>query len=348
MTTRSFPFALALVTPTLCGIAVLLKGPFLLLPPFYLFVFTPIMDLVLGKSTKPLEPEEAAEKWRDLRYDIWLWLWMPLQVIVQGIGLYMAARTQDPIELVGLIFASGLLGGIGINVAHEFMHRKGRAERAAAEVILTTVSYAHFSIEHVLGHHKNVATKNDPASAAKGELLYTFLPRSIYKSVLSAWALETARVEKLKVPFGLSDRRLRYPLFLALLIIGVTLTGGLGGLIYFLGQSLVAIVLLETINYLEHYGLSRKELSNGAFERVQPEHSWNSAHRLTNWYLFQLPRHADHHAQASRPYFALRHLPEGPQLPAGYGTMLMAAFVPPLWFAVMDPRVEAWKARVSA
>lgn len=345
--TRSLPFALAFIVPLLSGLAVALGGLFLLLPPAFLFVITPVMDALLGTDTGNLE-EDAADRWRDLRYDAWLWLWIPTQLLIQAGALIAASRTADAATLVGLVFASGLLGGLGINVGHELMHRKGKPERALAEVLLASVGYTHFCVEHVLGHHKHVATPDDPASARKGEGIGPFLLRSIVGGVRSFWQLEGARVRKLSIPFGLRDRRLRYPLVLALLAAAIGLGLGPVALAVFLGQCAVAILLLETINYLEHYGLARRRVSAAAYERVEPAHSWSSAHRLTSFYLFLLPRHADHHAQASRPYFALRHIEDSPQLPAGYATMLLCALVPPLWRRVMDPRVDAWNQRGRA
>lgn len=343
---RSFPFALTFLLPILSSLALALRGPWLLGPPLFLFVLTPLLDAVLGKSTDDLEAERAAELWRDLRYDVWLWLWIPVQLGVLVGAIAVGAGGAPPWEIAGAMVASGLVGGFGINVAHELMHRKGRGERAAAEVLMTAVGYTHFCVEHVLGHHKNVATRNDGATSRRGESVFRFVVRSVCMGAASAWRLERARVQKLGVPaFSLRDRRLRYPLVILMLVVVVAVSAGLPGVLVFLGQSAVAILLLEVINYVEHYGLERRQLATGSYERVQPHHSWSSSHRLTNWFLFHLPRHADHHAHASRPFFALRHLDDGPQLPAGYATMLLVALVPPLWRAVMDPRVDAWHAR---
>lgn len=344
--TRSLPFGLAFIAPVLSGLGVAFGSWWLALPPLFLFVVTPVMDALLGQDTAPFD-DAAADRWRDLKYDVWLWLWIPAQLAIQVAALVVAARTHDVATLVGIVFASGLLGGLGINVAHEFMHRKGKPERALAEVLMTSVGYTHFVIEHVLGHHKLVATADDPATARKGESIAPFLVRSIVGGLTSYWHLEGARVAKLSVPFGLRDRRVRYPLVLALVVGAVLFALGPVALAVFVGQCFVAILLLETINYVEHYGLVRARKADGTYQRVEPAHSWNSSHRLTSFYLFLLPRHADHHAHASRPYFALRHLDDSPQLPAGYSTMLLVALVPPLWRHVMDARVEGWRAHTS-
>jgi alkane 1-monooxygenase len=250
------------------------------------------------------------------------------------------------LDIVLLAVGTGVLTvGGGINIAHELMHRSRPLDQALAEVLMTSVSYPWFCVEHVLGHHRNVATPADPATARPGESVYAFLPRTLVGGLRSAWALERDRVRRRKLaPFGPRDRRTRYGAWLVLMY-GTLAALGWQAVLFFAVQSLVAVLLLEVTNYLEHYGLQRAPLPGGRFERVQPHHSWNSAHRLTGRFLFNLPRHADHHAWASRPYWQLRHWPDAPQLPAGYTTMLIVALVPPLWRAIMDPRVERVRQR---
>ncbi|HEY4223953.1 MAG TPA: alkane 1-monooxygenase [Myxococcota bacterium] len=317
---RSLPFAFALVTPLVCALAIFLRGPWLLLPPAFLFVLTPLFDLVCGRAVDDIANDKA-DAWRDARFDVWLWLWLPLQLALQVSALAVASSTSSIATLIGLAFASGMLGGLGINVAHEWMHRKGTAERAAAAALLASVSYGHFQVEHVLGHHKHVGTERDPGTARVGDVLYGFVLRSVVRSFASAWRLAPARVAR-----GL--------LAWAALVVFVALAFGVLGVALFLAQSAVAIALLEAINYIEHYGLVRAPGT-----RVRWAHSWSSPHRLTSLYLFNLPRHADHHAHASRPYFALRHVEEGPQMPAGYAAMLVLALVPPLWRSFMHDRL---------
>jgi alkane 1-monooxygenase len=203
---------------------------------------------------------------------------------------------------------------------------------------MTSVGYPHFCVEHVQGHHRRVATPDDPASARAGEGLYAFLCRCIPGSLASACALERARCGRHRIRWwSLRNRRLRWASSLVLLPGAAIAVFGWPGLAFLIGQGVVAVLMLEAINYIEHYGLRRRELAPGRWERVGPQHSWNSSHRVTGWYLFNLPRHADHHAAASRPYYRLRHLAESPQLPAGYAAMLLCAFVPPLWRRIMDP-----------
>ena len=207
---------------------------------------------------------------------------------------------------------------------------------------MTSVTYPHFCVEHVEGHHRNVGTPADPATARLGESVYRFVPRSVLGGLASAWRIERRRAARLGLRrWSWRDRRVRMGLLTAALYAAVALAFGWAGVLFFAAQSAVAVGQLEVINYLEHYGLSRREVGPGRYERVGAEHSWESAHRLTAWYLFNLPRHADHHARASRPYWNLDHSEASPQLPWGYSTVFLMALVPPLWRRVMDPRVPA-------
>jgi alkane 1-monooxygenase len=350
---RSLPFAIGLVVPVV-GLALVLSpsGPILYALPAIIFGVIPLLDAVLGYQQQMVEPESAATSGRDWRYDLWLWLWVPLQVIAVVVGIVTiggglgGAHPLTGWEFVLATVSVGLFTGVGINVAHELMHRRGKVERALAEVLMTTTTYTHFCVEHVLGHHKHVSTPVDPASSHLGDTLYGYLPRTLLGGLRSAWRIEDKRRRQAGLPWwSWKNRQFRYGLTLALVYVVIAATVGVMGVVFFAGQSLVAMCLLETINYIEHYGLARREIRPGVYERTMPWHSWNASQRLTNWFLFHLQRHADHHHIASRPFYALRHIDDSPQLPAGYATMVLLATVPPLWRLVMDHRVIAWTER---
>ncbi|MCA8921514.1 MAG: alkane 1-monooxygenase [Planctomycetes bacterium] len=315
-----------------------LGGAWSLLALAYAFALVPLLEPVFGHDLD--DPVEGAAA--NPLFDLVLRAWLPVQLAVLGGALWIAStQALSPLEWAGLIASTGtVVAGGGINVAHELMHRRARLDRALAELLMATASYTHFCVEHVHGHHRHVATPLDPASARLGESVYAFLPRTLWGGLASAWGIESRRVAKRGLR-GLADRRLRYPLGLAALYAGVGLAFGPAGLGLFAAQSVFAILLLETINYVEHYGLERAELAPGRYERTQPRHSWNATHRLTNAMLFNLQRHADHHAFAHRRYPELRAWPDAPTLPCGYPTMVLAALVPPLWFALMNPRAAA-------
>jgi alkane 1-monooxygenase len=356
---RTLPFSIAFLVPALAlNVAVSPSWSTALALPILVFGVFPVLDLVLGRSTVLASVDEAAATMaRDWRFDLWLWLWVPLQLVaivgcVVGFGGGVVDAASEGVAMgPGLFFtgalACGLASGVGINVAHELMHRRGRFERALAEILMTSTTYTHFCVEHVHGHHKNVATPLDPASSRFGESLYAYLPRTLVGGLRSAWRIETARARRAGDAGTLRDRRLRYAVVLVVVYAAIGALVGMGGVLFFAAQSLVAMLLLETINYVEHYGLDRREVRPGVYERTTPHHSWNASERLTNWVLFHLQRHADHHHIASRPYFALRHIDDSPQLPTGYAGMVLLALVPPLWRHVMHPRVAAWHARGS-
>lgn len=252
---------------------------------------------------------------------------------------------MSALELLGVTISLGITtGGMGITFAHELIHRPGRFERRMGEALLATVWYMHFAIEHVHGHHRHVGTPRDSATARVGEPSYAFVLRSVTGGISSAWAIETARLARRgRSRWSVHNRMLRYGAIQGTLTILVYAIAGGTGLVLFVGQAVVAVSLLEIINYIEHYGLFRREVAPGRYEAVDAHHSWNSSHRVSNWVLINLARHADHHVSAAKRYPVLQTLDEAPQLPAGYSAMIVLALVPPLWRRVMDPRVAEWR-----
>jgi alkane 1-monooxygenase len=241
----------------------------------------------------------------------------------------------------------GLMCGVyGINVAHELGHRAQRWERDLARALLLTSLYMHFIIEHNRGHHRRVGTPEDPASARYGENIYFFWVRTIVFSFISAWKIEADRLRKEgHAPFGGRNEMLRSLLIELVLLVVIGSLFGAFTLLAFLGAALIGILLLETVNYIEHYGLGRARNAQGGFGRVQHYHSWNSDHPIGRTMLFELTRHSDHHWKASKKYQTLDSVPDGPQLPTGYPGMMLLALVPPLWFRITHPLIEEMTAR---
>jgi alkane 1-monooxygenase len=253
-------------------------------------------------------------------------------------------------EYWGISLSMGIfLGAMGINVAHELGHRDKAYERFMAKMLLLPNMYMHFIIEHNRGHHVNIATKEDPASARYNEILYFFWIRSVAMTYISAWRLEAKRLKNEgKSFFSYHNEMIIFQLAQLSYLFLVWYFGGILLLFSAILIAVVGFLLLETVNYIEHYGLSRKKLENGRYERVQPWHSWNSNHVLGRLILFELSRHSDHHFKANRKYQVLRHFDESPQLPYGYPMSMLMSFVPPLWFAVMNPRVKALDEQVKS
>ena len=253
----------------------------------------------------------------------------------------LAAPHLPTLGLLGLLLSLGATGGVlAINPAHEMIHRPQRWQRAAGGLLLAAVGYGAWMIEHVRGHHTHVATPRDPASARRGESVYAFVPRSILGTLVSAWRLEALRLRRLgRRPV---DPRNEW-LWLAAGSIAVgaaawAAAGPLGALV-FVAASLGAIVELEIVNYIEHYGLERARLPDGRWAPVGTEHSWNANTPVTNAFLFNLQRHSDHHAHAGKDWLHLDSVPQAPQLPGSYGAMVLLALVPPLWRRAIDPRL---------
>jgi len=315
----------------------------LALMPVLLFVLIPALDVWIGvdQSNPPPQAMNALEA--DPYYERLLLLCVPLQVAVTVLGAWCASQLPgNPWVWLGLVVSVGAMNGFGINTGHELGHKHVASRRWWAKLALAPAAYGHFFVEHNRGHHRNVATPTDPASARMGESFWRFLPRSVLGSLRSAWRLEAVRLAALgHGPWHVSNHNLQAWSLTLLLFGGLTAWLGAWALLFLALQAVYAFSLLEVVNYLEHYGLLRRSDEHGRFERCSPEHSWNSNNVVTNLLLFQLQRHSDHHAHPARSYQALRHFDSSPQLPTGYASMLLLAYVPPLWFAVMDPRVAA-------
>jgi alkane 1-monooxygenase len=277
-------------------------------------------------------------------------LWLPLAFVYGVIPLldflFPNDRSNPPEQLVPQLEADNyyrVLSGIGINTGHELGHKKERLDRLAARLVLAVPAYGHFTMEHNVGHHAEVATPGDSASARFGESIYRFALREIPGGVRRGWRLESERLRRRGYrTWGWRNEILQSYAVSLLLYGGLVLAFGFGVLPFLLIQAAWAWWQLTSANYIEHYGLLRERDASGRYERCQPHHSWNANHLASNLLLFHLERHSDHHAWPARHYQSLRHFEHVPQLPSGYFGMFLLSYVPPLWRRVMDPRVLGW------
>jgi alkane 1-monooxygenase len=312
-------------------------------PMIYAWMIIPAIELFIQADNSNLSKAEEELAKQNKWYDALLYLVVPLQYIALGLFLYSVTwHHQSWVDIAGKTMAMGLLCGVfGINVAHELGHRVTRYEQFMAKTLLLTSLYMHFIIEHNKGHHKMVATDEDPSSARYGETLYGFFPRTIILSYFSAWRISNRDLRKQGYKgFSIHNEMIWFQVIEIVFVTAIFFFfGWLTGLL-FLAAALMGILLLETVNYIEHYGLRRKQIAEGKYERAMPGHSWNSNHVIGRVSLFELSRHSDHHYLASRKYQILRHHEDSPQMPTGYPGMMILALVPPLWFYVMNRRVK--------
>jgi alkane 1-monooxygenase len=324
-------------------------GAFWYFGPFFVFVVMPLADLVAGfdRNNPPDEVIDALEA--DKYYRRVTYAFLPLQYAGMVFAAYLFAggtvlgsHPLNVVDKVGFALGVGMVAGIAINTAHELGHKKEEHERWFARVALAQTFYGHFFIEHNRGHHVRVATPEDPASSRLGETIWEFLPRTVLGSLRSAWDLEKARLARLnRSPWTLRNDVLNAWAFSVLIWGALVVAFGVGILPYLAISAVVGIWLLESVNYLEHYGMKRQRLDSGRYERVTPAHSWNSNNIGTNVLLYHLQRHSDHHANPTRRYQALRDFAEAPVLPTGYAGMIVLTWVPAVWRSVMDKRVLA-------
>ncbi|MBC7483499.1 MAG: alkane 1-monooxygenase [Rhizobacter sp.] len=315
----------------------------LALPLLISYGLMPLLDHLIGEDEN--NPPEAVVPQLDTdRYYRWLtWATVPLHFIALiGCAWWVGTQALSWWAVLILAYVAGTDSGLGINTGHELGHKRTAVEQWLARLVLAVPAYGHFTVEHGRGHHRFVSTPDDHASARMGETIYRFALREVPGGIQRAWRLEAERLaQRGHSPWGPGNTMLQSYAITALLQLGLVSAFGWVMLPFLAVHNLVAWWQLTSANYVEHYGLLRSRLADGRYEAPQPHHSWNANHLVTNLATFHLQRHSDHHANPSRRYQSLRHFENLPQLPSGYFGMFPLAYVPPLWFRVMDPRLLA-------
>jgi alkane 1-monooxygenase len=343
--TRAFKYILPF---TLYGLAVLAftkSGVFTWLPLLYTFIGIPVLEIMIKPASNNLSAiEEDIQKVNPV-YDYILYA----VVVFQFVALWLFFNSMLQVEsslsdTIGRVISMGLLCGIfGINVAHELGHRVNFIEQLFAKSLLLTSLYMHFFIEHNKGHHKHVATPHDPSTAKLNQSLYRFWLQTLPGTYLNAWHIAIADASKKNKVFPkLNNEMFLFQVIQLVFVIGVFYFFGVKAMTGFLMAALIGGLLLEAVNYIEHYGLLRKTIDEGRYERVLPQHSWNSDHIFGRLLLFELSRHSDHHYLASRKYQILRSMDQAPQMPTVYPGMILLALVPFCWFGVMDKQLKKY------
>ncbi|EAR84610.1 fatty acid desaturase (macronuclear) [Tetrahymena thermophila SB210] len=307
---------------------------------FLFYSFIPLLDEFCSYDIRNPTKEEAKQLTGKIHFKIPLYLAVVFDWLFTFWCVYFIAANKDEISLFnqfGIIFVAGNLAASNINVAHELFHKNGWFDIFMGTFTLAKNLYMHFAIEHIYGHHRNVATHKDPATSRLNQTLYKFIPQTIIGSYFSAWHYEN-NYQRLKnrSPINIFNKMIYYTLSMFLIPFIVQKIFGTYGMYVFLFTVFNSVFYLETVNYIEHYGLQRKEIEPGIFEKVDIHHSWNAPHRFSNYLLFKLQRHSDHHENGYKEYQTLCSYDESPTLPHGYTVCVLLSFYPPSWFNIMN------------
>lgn len=308
----------------------------------YAFVILPLLDLLAGNRSENLSKDQTDDKKSKWIFDIMLYLNLPIVFgLLYLVFIKIETQQYTTYELIGLGLSAGiLLATNAINVAHELGHRTPYFERFMSKCLYIPCLYMHFYIEHNFGHHMNVATPNDGATAKYNQTVFSFWITSVTKQYLDAWKHQINLLSAKKNSFfSVKNDMLWYHLIQPTYLFGVFYFFSIDTMLFAIAIGVVSFLFLESINYIEHYGLRRFKTASGRYERVQPQHSWNSNFNIGRIVLYELTRHSDHHYKSSKKYQVLNSYEQSPTLPLGYPASILLSFIPPLWFKIMNPLV---------
>ena len=340
---KRFKYLFVYTLPISVLIAFNTQGLVTFFPIMLFFGIVPIIELIIKPDRTNFDDKTAKKENNNPFYNWVMFLAVPIQLAVLIYFLITINKTPiGSVEYVGRIVSMGLMCGVlGINIGHELGHRSNRLHQFLGEVLLLTSLNTHFLPYHNSGHHFEVATPNDSATAKKNQLLYAFWFTSHFGSYIKAWQIENKRMVKIEKPrYSIYNKMVQYSIANIAVLAVIYLFFDINVLIAFIVAASIGILLLETVNYIEHYGLLRNKNESGRYERVKYSHSWNSDHPLGRLLLFNLSRHSDHHYKASIKYQILKSMPESPQMPTGYPGMMVFSLFQPLWFYVMNKKLE--------
>ncbi len=326
----------------LAFIGISIGGFYNYLAVIFTFIFIPLLEILVKKSDEKYSEEEKKNRLLDPFFDLLLYLNIPIVFGIFFFSIDKLAFTSSVSDIVGIILsASIVMATNGINVGHELGHRKSIIARTCSKILYLPSQYMHFYIEHNFGHHINVVTPEDPATARYKQTLYSFWVTSVIRTYISAWKIQLRLLRVSKKSFlSIKNDMIFYTLFQIIFLLFIYYNFGLYLTVLSLVMSVVSFLFLETINYVEHYGLLRKKELSGRYERVKPHHSWNSNHTIGRIVLYELTRHSDHHFKSSKKYQVLESLEDCPHLPYGYPTSILLSLIPPVWFRIMNPLVK--------
>jgi len=337
-----FKYLMAFSIPLTAVLGLSLQDWWLWATPVYTFVLIPVLEVLFPVDPSNLSEDDSKNRLKNKVFDWLLYLNVPIVFgLLIGSFVLLSQQKLESYEYAGLIFSVGIVLGVnGINVAHELGHRQQTNERFIGKLLLLPSFYMHFYIEHNYGHHLHAATPEDPATAKYNQSVYSFWMTSTFRQYSSAWTIQSKLLKQQSLPFvSIKNDMFWYVLFQILYLLTVYLIWGSSVAVFALLAGIVGFLLLETVNYIEHYGLRRMKTKSGRYERVKEMHSWNSNHVIGRIVLYELTRHSDHHFKSSKKYQILDCHDTSPQLPFGYPTSMVIAMLPPIWFNLMNHRV---------
>ena len=345
---KDLKYLAAYSIPLVAFAGIYFRGMVVFATPIYAFGILPLLEVLLPLDHTNLNKAQVQDKRIKKLFDWMLYLNLP---IVYGLLVYAlvstASQQLQTFEFIGLIITLGIVLGVnGINVGHELGHRQASKERFLGKALLLPSLYMHFYIEHNFGHHLHAATPEDPATAKYNQSVYSYWVTSVSRQYLSAWRIQRRLLNNYNLSFFSFRNDMLWGLLIQLsYLVFIFVLFGSAGLLFAVGAAIVGFLLLETVNYIEHYGLIRSKLPSGRYERVKEIHSWNSNHVIGRIVLYELTRHSDHHYISSKKYQLLDCHEESPQMPFGYPTSMVLSLIPPLWFQLMNKRIP--KAMIS-
>ena len=339
---KDLKYLAAFSIPLMAIIGLIFKGFWVWATPIFAFVCIPVLELVFPIDNKNLEPNEIDTKLKKNIFDWLLYFNLPVvySILIYGL-LLVSISPLETYELIGLIVSVGIVLGVnGINVGHELGHRQTTNERFIGKALLLPSFYMHFYIEHNYGHHLHAATPEDPATARFNQSVYSFWFTSTIRQYFSAWKIQIKLLKNNNLSFiSLKNDMLWFTILQLAYLLAVFSLFSITTFVFAVATGVVGFILLETVNYIEHYGLLRQQTKSGRYERVKEVHSWNSNHVVGRIVLYELTRHSDHHYKSSKKYQVLDCHEESPQMPFGYPTSMVLAMLPPLWFKIMNKRI---------
>lgn len=339
---KDLKYLAAFTIPAAAFISLSLKGYYTFLTPIYAFVVLPILEILLPENNEVYVLETIEKKAKNPVFDWLLLLNIPIVycILIYAVIIVYTIDLRS-FELIGITLSTGIVLGVnGINVGHELGHRQGSWQRFLGKLLLLPSLYLHFYVEHNFGHHLHVATKEDPATAKYNQNVYAFWVASVFGQYVSAWRIQLKLLKQQSLSFFSIKNDMFWYIFIQLgYLFVVYFFFGFHGLLFSIAFAIVGMLLLETVNYIEHYGLLRKKTNSGRYERVREIHSWNSNHVIGRIVLYELTRHSDHHYKSSKKYQVLECHEKSPQMPFGYPTSMVLSLFPVIWFKIMNKRI---------